>query len=58
MKINLKLSKVFYADDDEHEIISTLFYIHEDLDACMIRTAADTSQTIGQIPCINEVGIK
>ena len=49
--------KVFYADDDEHEIISTLFYIHEDLDACMIRTAADISQTIGQIPCINEVGI-
>ena len=51
----MKPMKVFYADDDENEIISTLFYIHKDLDACLIRTAADISQTIDQTPCINEV---
>ena len=51
----MKLSKVFYADEDENEIISTLFYIHKDLDACLTRTAADISQIIGQVPCINEV---
>ena len=51
----MKLSKVFYADEDENEIISTLFYIHKDLDACLIRTAADISQIIGQVPCMNEV---
>ena len=49
--------KVFYADDDENEIISTLFYIHKDLDACLIRSAADISQTTGQTPCITVVGI-
>ena len=49
--------KVFYADDGENEIISTLFYIHKDLDACLIQSAADISQTTGQTPCITEVGI-
>ena len=46
---------VFYADENEHEIISTLFYIHEDLDACLIRTAPDTSEIVDRIPCINKV---
>ena len=54
---NLKLIKVFYADDDENEIISTLFYVHKDLDACLIRSAADISQNTGQTPCITEVSI-
>ena len=54
----MKLSKVFYADEDKNEIISTLFYIHKDLDACLIRTAADISQIIGQVPCIDEVCIE
>ena len=53
----MKLFKVFYADDDENEIISTLFYIHEDLDACLIRSAADISQYTGQTPCMTEVCI-
>ena len=57
LRINLKPMKVFYADDDENEIISTLFYIHKDLDACLIRTAADISQIAHQTPCINEVSI-
>ena len=46
---------VFYADENEHEIISTLFHIHEDLDACLIRTAPDTSEIVDRIPCINKV---
>ena len=54
----MNLFKVFYANDDENEIISTLFYIHKDLDACLIRTAADISQTIDQKPCITKVGIQ
>ena len=48
--------KVFYADDDEHEIMSSLFHIHEDLDACLIRAAADISDIVGQTPCIKKVG--
>ena len=53
--VNLKLLKVFYAEEDEHDIISTLFYIHKDLDACLIRTAEDISNTIDQTPCIKKV---
>ena len=53
---NLKLLKVFYADDAEHEILSTLFHVHEDLDACLIRVATDISDTIDHIPCITKVG--
>ena len=53
--VNLKLLKVFYADDSEHEIMSTLFHVHEDLDACLIRVATDISDTIDQIPCITKV---
>ena len=52
----LGTSKVFYADDDEHEIMSSLFHIHEDLDACLIRAAADISDIVGQTPCIKKVG--
>ena len=47
--------KVFYADDEEHEIISTLFHIHKDLDACLIRTAADISENVDQTPCLVKV---
>ena len=47
--------KVFYADDDEHEIMSSLFHIHEDLDACLVRTATDISEIVGQTPCIKKV---
>ena len=54
----MKLLKVFYAEDDEHEIISTLFYIHKDLDACLIRTAEDISNTIDQTPCIKKVRLQ
>ena len=46
---------VFYADDDEHEIIATLFHVHEDLDACLIRTAADMSEIVDKVPCITQV---
>ena len=53
--VNLKLLKVFYADDSEHEIMSTLFHVHEDLDACLIRVATDISNTIDHVPCIKKV---
>ena len=43
-------------EDDEHEIMSSLFHIHEDLDACLIRAAADISDIVGQTPCIKKVG--
>ena len=46
---------VYYADDEEDEIISTLFHVHEDLDACLIRTAADMSEIVEKVPCINKV---
>ena len=49
---------VFYADDDEKEIISTLFHVHKDLDACLIRTAADMSEIVDTIPCITKVLVK
>ena len=44
---------VFYADDQEREILTTHFHMHPDLDACMIRTAPDMSEFVTKIPCIN-----
>ena len=49
------LVPVFYAENDEDEIISTLFHIHQDLDACLIRTAGDLSEIVDRIPCITKV---
>ena len=46
---------IFFPDDDEHEIISTLFYIHQDFDVCLIRTAADMSEIVETIPCFTKV---
>ena len=46
---------IFFPDDDEHEIVSTLFYIHQDLDVCLIRTAADMSEIVDKIPCLTKV---
>ena len=46
---------IFFPDDDEHQIISTLFYIHQDLDVCLIRTAADMSEIVDKIPCLTKV---
>ena len=45
---------IFYADHNQHEIISTLFHIHRDLDACLIRTV-DMSDMVTHIPCLNKV---
>ena len=45
---------VFYADDQEREILSTHFHVHPDLDACLIRTAPDMSEFVEKIPCIND----
>ena len=46
---------IFFPDDDEHEIISTLFHIHQDFDVCLIRTAADMSEIVDTIPCLTKV---
>ena len=46
---------VFYAEDDEKEILSTLFHVHDDLDGCLIRTAPDMSEIVDKIPCITKV---
>ena len=46
---------IFFPDDDEHEIISTLFHIHQDFDVCLIRTAADMSEIVDMIPCLTKV---
>ena len=46
---------IFFPDDQEHQIISTLFQIHQDLDVCLIRTAADISEIIDKIPCLTKV---
>ena len=45
---------IFYADNNQNEIISTTFYIHQDLDACLIRTT-DISNIVTHIPCLNKV---
>ena len=45
---------VFYADDQEREILTTHFHMHPDLDACLIRTAPDMSEFVTKIPCIND----
>ena len=42
---------IFYADDNEQEIISTIFHIHKDLDACLIRTVTDMSKIVDNVPC-------
>ena len=49
---------IFFPDDDEHQIISTIFYIHQDLDVCLIRAAPDMSEIVDQIPCLSKVCIK
>ena len=46
---------IFFPDDQEHQIISTLFHFHQDLDACLIRTAADISEIVDNIPCLTKV---
>ena len=46
---------VLYEEDDEHEILSTLFQVHEDLNACLIQTAQDMSEIVDKIPCVTEV---
>ena len=46
---------IFFPDDQEHQIISTLFHIHQDMDACLIRTAADMSEIVDKIPCLTKV---
>ena len=45
---------VFFTEDEEKEIVTTNFYTHPDLDACLIRTAPDISQMINEIPCIHD----
>ena len=47
---------IFYADQNQHQITSTLFHVHQDLDACLIRTT-DMSDIVAQIPCLNKVSI-
>ena len=42
---------IFYADNDEQEITSTIFHIHKDLDACLIRTVTDMSKIVDNVPC-------
>ena len=46
---------IFFPDDQEHQIISTQFHIHPDLDVCLIRTAADMSEILDKIPCLTKV---
>ena len=50
--IILKIQSVFYAEDDEYEIISTKFNVHEDLDACLVRIVPDMSHKVDKIPCL------
>ena len=45
---------IFIADKNQKEIISTRFHIHEDLDACLIRTN-DIPETVTHIPCLTKV---
>ena len=46
---------VFYANENKHEIISTIFHVHQDMDACLLRTATDMSKIVDEIPCITKV---
>ena len=46
---------IFFPDDQEHQIISTLFHVHQDFDVCLIRTAADISEIVDTIPCLIKV---
>ena len=45
---------MYYAENNEHEILSTRFEIHEDLDACLIRTVDDMSKIVTQVPCLTK----
>ena len=45
---------IFYADQNQNEIISTIFHIHQDFDACLIRTT-DISNIVPHIPCLTKV---
>ena len=51
----LKTSLVFHTENDEHEMLSTQFSVHEDLDACLIRLVPDMSEKVAQIPCLIQV---
>ena len=48
---------IFYRDQNQHEILSTKFHIHDDLDACLIRTT-DMSDILSHIPCLKKVSIQ
>ena len=48
---------IFYADQNQHKITSTLFHVHQDLDACLIRTT-DMSDIVTHIPCLKKVSTK
>ena len=45
---------IFYNDQNQNEIISTIFHIHQDYDACLIRTT-DISNMVTHIPCLTKV---
>ena len=47
---------IFYNDHNQHEILSTSFHVHKDLDACLIRTT-DLSDIVTYIPCLNKVSL-
>ena len=47
-------NSIFYNDQHQNEIISTIFHIHQDFDACLIRTT-DISNMMTHIPCLIEV---
>ena len=45
---------VFYNDQNQNKIFSTIFNIHQDFDACLIRTT-DISNIVTHIPCLTKV---
>ena len=45
---------IFYNDQNQNEIISTIFHIHQDYDACLIRTT-NISNMVTHIPCLTKV---
>ena len=56
VSINFNDYSIFYADKDEVGIKSSVFHVHPDLNACLIRTV-DISKTITFIPCMRKVSI-
>ena len=48
---------IFIADKNQTEIISTIFHIHQDLDACLIQTKA-VPEALTHIPCLTKVTLK